>query len=73
MLISQIRYKILPWVESPEHALIVIEAEGGTTSHVSNLDSLRCVQVVSGVLRVLLNGAICLEFLSSICLHKSVL
>ena len=47
----------LPWIVSPELALVVIEAEVGTPSHVSNLDALRCVQVVPGVLRVLLNGA----------------
>ena len=48
----------LPWIVSPELALVVIEAELGTPSHVSNLDSLRCVQVVPGVLRVLLNRAL---------------
>ena len=47
----------LPWIVSPELALVVIEAEVGTPSHVSNLDALRCVQVVPGVLCVLLNGA----------------
>ena len=46
-----------PWVVSPELALVVIEAEGSTASSVSNLDALRCVQVVPGVLRVLLNRA----------------
>ena len=44
-----------PWVESPELALVVTEAEGSTPSSVSNLDTLRRVQVVPGVLRVLLN------------------
>ena len=44
-----------PWVVSPELALVVIEAEGSTSSLVSNLDALRRVQVVPGVLRVLLN------------------
>ena len=48
-----------PWVVSPELALVVIEAEGSTASSVSNLDALRCVQVVPGVLRVLLNSTIC--------------
>ena len=48
----------LLWIESPELALVVIEAEGSTPSHVSNLDPLRCVQVVPGVLRVLLNRAL---------------
>ena len=47
----------LLWIESPELALVVIEAEGSTPSHVSNLDALRRVQVVPGVLRVLLNRA----------------
>ena len=47
----------LLWIESPELALVVIEAEGSTPGHVSNLDPLRRVQVVSGVLRVLLNRA----------------
>ena len=47
----------LPWIVSPELALVVIEAEVGTPSHVSNLDALRCVQVVPGVLGVLLKGA----------------
>ena len=47
----------LPWIVSPELALVVIEAEVGTPSHVSNLDALCCVQVVPGILRVLLNGA----------------
>ena len=47
----------LPWIVSPELALVVIEAEVGTPSHVSNLDALCCVQVVPGELRVLLNGA----------------
>ena len=46
-----------PWIVSPELALVVIEAEVGTPSHVSNLGALRCEQVVPGVLRVLLNGA----------------
>ena len=46
-----------PWVVSPELALVVIEAEGSAPSHVSNLDALRCVQVVPGVLRVFLKGA----------------
>ena len=44
-----------PWVVSPELALVVTEAEGSTSSSVSNLDALRCVQVVPGVLRVLLD------------------
>ena len=44
-----------PWIVSPKLALVVIEAEGSTASSVSNLDALRCVQVVPGVLRVLLN------------------
>ena len=48
---------ILPWVESPEHALGVHEAERRTSSHVSNLDALPCVQVVPRELRVLLNRA----------------
>ena len=47
-----------PWIVSPELALVVIEAEVGTASSVSNLDALRCVQVVPGVLRVLLNRAL---------------
>ena len=46
-----------PWVVSPELALVVIEAEGSTPSLVSNLDALRRVQVVPGVLSVLLNRA----------------
>ena len=49
--------KIQPWVVSPELALAVLEAEGSTPGHVSNLDALRRVQVVPGVLRVLLNRA----------------
>ena len=49
----------LLWIESPELALVVIEAEGSTSGHVSNLDALRRVQVVSRVLRVLLNRAGC--------------
>ena len=44
----------LPWIESPELTLAVPKAEGSTASHVSNLSALRCVQVVPGVLRVLL-------------------
>ena len=44
-----------PWIVSPELALVVIEAEVGTASSVSNLDALPRVQVVPGVLRVLLN------------------
>ena len=47
-----------PWIVSPKLALVVIEAEGSTASHVSSLDALRCVQVVPGVLRVLLNRAL---------------
>ena len=47
----------LPGVVSPELALAVLKAEGSTSSHVSNLDALRCVQVVPGVLCVLLDGA----------------
>ena len=47
-----------PWIVSPELALVVIEAEGSTASHVSSLDALRCVQVVPGVLRVLLDRAL---------------
>ena len=46
---------VQPWVVSPEHALAVLKAEGSTPSHVSNFDALRGVQVVSGVLRVLLD------------------
>ena len=46
-----------PWVVSPELALAVLKAEGSTPGHVSNLDALRRVQVVPGVLCVLLNGA----------------
>ena len=49
--------QISPWIESPELALVVLEAEVGTPSHVPNLDALRCVQGVPGVLRVLLNRA----------------
>ena len=48
---------LLLWVESPELALAVLKAEGSTPGHVSNLDALRRVQVVPGVLCVLLNGA----------------
>ena len=48
----------LPWVISPELALVVVEAEGSTASPVSNLDALGRVQVVPGVLGVLLDGAI---------------
>ena len=44
-----------PWVESPELALVVTEAEGSTPSHVSNLDALSRVKVVPGELGVLLN------------------
>ena len=40
---------------SPELALLVTEAEEGAAGHVSNLDALRCVQVVPRVLRVLLD------------------
>ena len=47
--------QISPWIESPELALVVTEAEGSTSGHVSNLDALPRVQVVPGVLRVLLN------------------
>ena len=46
---------VLPWVVSPELALAILKAEGSTPSHVSNLDALRCVQVVPGVLCVLLD------------------
>ena len=46
---------VSPWIVSPELALVVIEAEGSTASHVSSLDALRCVQVVPGVLGVLLD------------------
>ena len=46
----------LPWVVSPELALAVPKAEGSTSGHVPNLDALRRVQVVPGVLRVLLNA-----------------
>ena len=45
----------LPWVVSPELALAVVKPEGSAPSHVSNLDALRCVQVVPGVLGVLLD------------------
>ena len=47
----------IPWVVSPEAALFVVEAEISTSRHVSDRDALRCVQVVTGVLRVLLNRA----------------
>ena len=46
--------KIQPWIVSPELTLAVLKAEGSTPGHVSNLDALRRVQVVPGVLRVLL-------------------
>ena len=49
----------MPWIVSPKLALAVLEAEVGTARHVSNLDALRGVKVVSGVLRVLLNSTIC--------------
>ena len=45
----------LLWVESPELALAVLKAEGGTPSHVSNLEANPKVQVVPRVLCVLLN------------------
>ena len=48
---------LIPWVVSPEAALFVVEAERSTSRHVSDRDALRCVQVVTGVLRVLLNRA----------------
>ena len=47
--------KIQPWIVSPELTLAVLKAEGSTPGHVSNLDALRCVQVVPGVLGVLLD------------------
>ena len=47
-----------PWIVSPKLALVVIEAEGSTASHVSSLDALRCVQVVPRVLCVLLHRAL---------------
>ena len=53
--LKRIQMVCSPWVVSPELALVVTEAEGSTSSSVSNLDALRCVQVVPGVLRVLLN------------------
>ena len=46
--------KIQPWVVSPELALAIVKAERSTSGHISNLDALRRVQVVPGVLRVLL-------------------
>ena len=46
---------VLPWIVSPELALGVLKAEGSTPGHVSNLDALRRVQVVPGVLGVLLD------------------
>ena len=49
---------VLPWIEGPELALAVLEAEVGTARHVSYLDALCCVQVVPGVLCVLLNSTI---------------
>ena len=48
----------LPWVVSPELALAVLKAERSTPGHISNLDALRCVQVVPGVLGVLLDRAL---------------
>ena len=54
---KEVKNLLKPWVVSPKLALAVLEAEVGTTRHVSNLDALRCVQVVPGVLRVLLNRA----------------
>ena len=50
---------LIPWIVSPKLALAVLEAEVGAARHVSNLDALRSVQVVPGVLRVLLNPTIC--------------
>ena len=46
---------VLPWIVSPELALAVLKAEGGTPSPVCNLDALPRVQVVPGVLRVFFN------------------
>ena len=46
---------VLPWIVSPELALAVLKAEGSTPGYVSNLDALRRVQVVPGVLCVLLD------------------
>ena len=46
-----------PWVVSPELALAIVKAERSTSGHISNLDTLRRVQVVPGVLRALLNRA----------------
>ena len=45
----------LLWIVSPELALLVVETEGSTPGHVPNLDALRRVQVVPGVLGVLLD------------------
>ena len=46
---------VQPWIVCPELALAVPKAEGSAASHVANLDALRRVQVVPGVLRVFLN------------------
>ena len=58
--------QISPWIESPELALVVLEAEVGTPSHVPNLDALPRVQVVPGVLRVRFNSTICESFCFSV-------
>ena len=55
---------VLPWIVSPELALAVLKTEGSAPSHVPNLNALRRVQVVSGVLRVLLNRAGCVKISS---------
>ena len=53
--IKKQNYLVIPRVVGPELALAVLKAERSTSGHISNLDALRRVQVVPGVLRVLLD------------------